>query len=383
MPPYIPPEIFSLICAEVVETCNLAVLCRTSQFSREEAQRILYHTVDLEGRGTRSVWSWAHAVTHNPRVAKRVHALSLQLAEDRKLEPGDLTKIQRALHACTNLKELKVSCDEINRPVSLHGWVLDEAPFQLTKFANNYFSSFRLGPFWNAQSEIRALSLSHSFHTSFTFADGQLPNLIALKALSWHTLPHRRPLQRLGTSFTRDFSPLAQYSQTLTTLNLVRESVDHDVTLFGTITNILALLPALLHFGIAELVKLVRKPVPHIHHLNTLIQPGVRLVERSPAARLKGFSKLETFFLLLRNEIRFYRPRSNLMYEMDYDKDVEDLAFSIMVSASPTLRRVVVGAEAEADREFTCTVTRDLNSEIHKTYATHIDLEAVSMFWKP
>ncbi|KAJ7252095.1 hypothetical protein B0H12DRAFT_1233979 [Mycena haematopus] len=313
----------------------------------------------------RSVWSWTHAVTRNPHLAGCVHALSLQLAEDSKLEPDDVTKVQHALHACTNLKELKISCDETNRPECVHGWMLAEAPFRLTKFTNNYFSSRHLGNFWNAQSEIRVLSLSNSFYTSFAFADGQLPNLTALRALSWHTLPHGRPLQRLETSFTRDFSPLAQYSQTLTTLNLVREWVDHDVTLFRTITSILALLPALLHFGIAELVKLV----------------DLRLVERSPAARLGGFSKLETFFLLLRNEIRFFRPHSNLMYEMDYDKDVECLALSIM-AASPTLRRVIVGAEAQVDREFTCTVTRDVDGEIHKTYGTQIDLEAVSMFWK-
>ncbi|KAF7376659.1 hypothetical protein MSAN_00082700 [Mycena sanguinolenta] len=369
---HIPPEIFLLICAEVEEPPTLAALCRTSPIFRDEAQRVLYRTIDLEGRDIRSFWSWAHAVTQNPHLAGRVHALSLQLPEDRKLAPADVTKIQRALHACVNLKELKLSCNEANGSESLHGWMLDGAPFRLTKFANTYFSSVYLEKsFWNTQSEIRALSLPrmHPSMTPAMFDAGRLPNLIAFGALPWQALPPGRPLQRLETSFSRDVPPLAQYSRTLTTLNLVRESLDNDVTLFRTITNIVGLLPALLHFGIAELVR----------------RAGVRLVERSPATLLQGFSRLETFFLFFRNEIRFFRPHSNLIYEMDYDKDVEDLAVSIMESASPTLRRVVVGSEAQVDevgREFTCTVTRDGDGEIHKSHAKKIDFDAVSMFWK-
>ncbi|KAJ6456392.1 hypothetical protein C8R45DRAFT_577453 [Mycena sanguinolenta] len=368
----IPPEICLLICAEVKEPSILAALCQTSPIFRDEAQRTLYRTINLEGRDIHCFWSWAHAVTHNPHLAGRVHALSLQLPEDRKLAPADVTKIQRALHACVNLKELTLSC-EPNGSESFHGWMLDGAPFRLTKFANTYFSSVYLEKsFWNTQSEIRVLSFPrmHSTSISAMFGSGRLPNLIALRASPWRALSPGRPLERLETSFSRDLSPLAQYSRTLTTLNLVRESLDNDVTLFRTIPDIVGLLPALLHLGIAELAR----------------QPGVRLVERTPATQMKGFSRLETFFLFLRNEIRFYRPHSNLVYEMDNDKDIENLAVSIMESASPTLRRVVVGSEAkvdEVDRELTCTVTRDGDNEIHKTYANKMDFETVSMFWTP
>ncbi|KAJ7252103.1 hypothetical protein B0H12DRAFT_1233987 [Mycena haematopus] len=333
----IPCEISSLICAEVEERCNLATLCRTSRVFREEAQRILYHTIDLEGRGMRSVWSWAHAVIRNPHVAKRVHALSLQLSED----------------------QLRISCNEADRSECIQGWILQDAPFRLTKFANSYFNCSSLGDFWNTQSDIRVLSFPRSYDT---FSQGQLPTLIAFGAISWYALPDGRPLQRLETGLARDFSPLAQYSQTLTTLNLVRKSVDHDVTLYGTIKSILALFPALLHFGIAELVK----------------QPETRLVELCPAARLGKFPKLETFFLLLRNFDRIHRR--NHFYHMDSGQDVADLACSIM-HACPKLRRVVVGAEVQV--ELTCTVTRDIDGNVHTSLGTKINFGAVSMFWKP
>ncbi|KAF8143348.1 hypothetical protein K438DRAFT_1783849 [Mycena galopus ATCC 62051] len=258
---HVPLEICSIICTQVDDPSTLAALCRTSRSFRDEAQRILYHTIDLGGHPIRHVKSWARAITRNAHLAGRVHALSLQLPQARKLaesDSEDVSKIQRALHSCINLKELKftgVNLEALRRPKHAYVWILDDAPFWLTKFDNSYFATGALKRFWPAQSDIRVLSLPHSIDAPTVFADGQLPNLIALRVPQWPVLPQGRPLQRLETGFTNDFSPLAHYSGTLTTLNLVCEW--YYPGLLGPITNIPTLLPALLHFGIAECVKLL------------------------------------------------------------------------------------------------------------------------------
>lgn len=264
--PRIPAEICASICAEV-EPVDLVALCRTSRLFRDEAQRILYHTVDLQGRPMRSLRSWALAVTRHSHLGERVHALSLELPETLKLSASDGMKIKRALRACINLKELKVSCEEDFgpnvRPDASSGWMVNEASFRLTKFANTYFSSRSTTKFWDAQSEIRVLSIPHIY--GFPFADEQLPNLIAIGGLQLYSLPVGRPLQRIETCFHPDFSPIARFSQTLTTLNIVQTILDHNSTLADTVTSIVDLLPALVHFGIAELEQYVRRPFRYIH----------------------------------------------------------------------------------------------------------------------
>ncbi|KAJ6594586.1 hypothetical protein B0H19DRAFT_1247247 [Mycena capillaripes] len=364
----LPPEICVLICAEVEDPGKLAILCRTSRLFLDQAQRILYHTVDLEGRPMRSVRSWALAVTRHSHLAERVHALSLQLPETLKLSPSDATKVQRALSACVNLKELKFSCIEVyghgNRPDSIHGWMINEAPFRLTKFANTYFNFSWITDFWIAQSQIRVLSIPHSYSSSLS-TKAWLPNLIAVAVSSLQALPVERPLQRIEASIQRDFSLLAQFSRTLTTLNLVGEWVDHELTLFDVVANIADLLPALVHLGISELVKRDRS-----------------IVERAPMGALQRFSGLETFVILVRNVVRFTDIHAPRIYKLENEKDLEDLG-SAIITACLTLRRVVVGAEAQLDRELTCTLTRILDGKIQSDRGAKMNLDAVSMFWKP
>jgi hypothetical protein len=176
-------------------------------------------------------------------------------------------KIKRALRTCINLKELKVSCEEDFgpnvRPDASSGWMVNEASFRLTKFANTYFSSRSTTKFWDAQSEIRVLSIPHIY--GFPFADEQLPNLIAIGGLQLYSLPVGRPLQRIETCLHPDFSPIARFSQTLTTLNIVQTILDHNSTLADTVTSIVDLLLALVHFDIAELEQYVRRPFRYIH----------------------------------------------------------------------------------------------------------------------
>ncbi|KAJ7162246.1 hypothetical protein C8R46DRAFT_346577 [Mycena filopes] len=239
----------------------------------------------------RSTKSWCLAVTRHSHLAERVHALSLQLPESTGLSPADGTKIYGALMRCVNLKQLKVVFEKTSTnsgPNSIHGWLINDCPFRLTQFTNSYFHFGWIEEFWEAQSEIRVLSAPDSSALALKTLGDWLPNLIAVKTAYVQALPDGRPLERIEAGFAhrRDFSPLAQYSRTLTTLNLVRQWFDRDASFFDAITAIAELLPALVNFGITE-VDRQRYPV----------------TEPSCGRIFHRFSRLETFVFLVRNRV--------------------------------------------------------------------------------
>ncbi|KAJ7681002.1 hypothetical protein DFH06DRAFT_434116 [Mycena polygramma] len=370
MPLAIPLEVCSLICAAVEDRTELATLCRTSRFFRDEAQRILYRRVNL-GRPIRLLRSLALAVTRHPHLAERVHTLALRLPEALVMSPSDGSKIKDTFTACVNLKELRMSCAEMypyGSQDSIDGWMLKGAPFRLTKFANSYFGIHQyLMDFLDEQPEIRVFSTSRH-HGRYPLRDGDLPNLIAISVASLYSLPAARPLQRIETEFQHDYSPLAQYSGTLTTLNLVRESEwDQDTTLSETVIMIADMLPALVHLGITDRTE----------------NPADSITERSPMATLNRFSKLETFVLLVPNGFMFFHETSPRVYEMDDEKDLEDLG-SAIITACPNLHRVVVGSDVQRlNRVLTYTLTRTPDGRISSNRGYELDSDAVSIFWDP
>jgi hypothetical protein len=205
----------------------------------------------------RTVKSWARTVTRHSHLAERVHALALRLPATLTFDAQDATKIARALSRCSNLKELRVA-SQVDTPhlsverTCIHGWMINEAPFRLTKFENTYFEDSRITAFWKAQTEIRVLSIPC---TSSCFENQLLPNVIAIRTSHLHDLPAGRPLQRIETTFHRDLAPLMQYAGTLTTLNLRREWRNHELSISDMLVDIANLLPSLAHLGITELRK--------------------------------------------------------------------------------------------------------------------------------
>ncbi|KAF7338031.1 hypothetical protein MVEN_02027100 [Mycena venus] len=367
----IPPEICAIICSEVQDSRSLAILCRTSRLFYGEAQRLFYHSADLRGRSMRVVKKWARAVTKHAHLAARVHALALQLPDTLKFDVSDATTIGCALAKCLNLKELKISGDTTMYGSSscIHGWMINDCEFRLTKFDNQYFSDGWITDFWKKQTEIRVLSIPDS--TCLRNDTQLLPAVIAVGTKYLQNLPQRRALQRIETTFHRDFSPLLQYKDTLTTLYLRRDWVDHTVDVEHTITAIAAMLPVLLHFGVFESRKLARCP----------------FVVRPPTTTLRRFIKLETFTLQVRNICRFTGLANHLptpeSYDLAVSGDVETLSYAIM-KAFPTLWRVAIGAEVVKDQELTCILTKTRAGEIHMEAGTTFDaFGPLSMFWNP
>ncbi|KAF7352306.1 Fungal-trans domain-containing protein [Mycena venus] len=343
----LPPEIYAAICDEVEESCTLALLCSTSPLFLDLAQRILYLSVDLRGCGMRAIKSWALAVTRHAHLAQRMHALALKLPDAPTLDTLDAMKIGRALSRCVNLKELRLAGGmPTYRNNYIHAWMVTEGTFRLHKFENLYFANWWSEDFSNAQTEIRVLSIPYC--RKLPSFENRLSNVVALGTASLHGLPAGKPLQRVETGLHKDFSPLAQYSQSLTTLNVCGQWIHGDFSISEVLAAIATSLPALLHLGVTEL-----KKESVLHNVKT------------PTPILQYFRKLETFILHVRNIHRFLdeEPPSPISYDMEIATDIEDLGMAIM-NASPTLWRAAIGGEVTSGQEMTRVLMRS-SGKIH------------------
>ncbi|KAJ7202029.1 hypothetical protein GGX14DRAFT_654533 [Mycena pura] len=318
-----------------------------------------------------------------PPGAERMHALSFELPHPESLSlSSDAVKIARALGRCINLKELSVYCEGHHifspSPVAIQGWIVSKCPFRLTKFTNAYFRNSFLSGFWSAQAEIRVLSLP-AFAQTFPCYDDQLPNLIAVEAADLQALPTGRPLQRIQVGFPRDFqdfSILARFSPTLTTLNLFQGYRNYTFYL-RTVEIVARHLPMLLHFGIGEICT-----------LHTQIQAS----DESPLPALAKLTRLETLFLYTHNIATFRDATNNILYPVNTPLDLKTFGLAIM-DACPQLLQAAIGAhvyrtaiqERKGDKgsELTCTLTRSEVGEVLSLNGTGFEFPAVSKFWEP
>ncbi|KAJ7162225.1 hypothetical protein C8R46DRAFT_1103916 [Mycena filopes] len=356
MAPSIPPEICETICTEV-DPADLPMLCKTSRLFRDQVQRILYHTVDLGNcRKSRSLKSWCWAVTHNSRLAERVHTLVLRLPVPLDLGPKDVTTIRRALQACVNLKDLTVFPDKVHLdtpPESIDAYMMDELPFRLTKFTNSYFVFAFLDKFFTTQPDIQVVSMpcfkdarDREFH---------LPRLVAFGFCPFHLLPPRSPLQRLWTNIQPDISPLRNYSASLTSLHV---NLPLEATISRTILSIVELSPGLMHLAI------------------TMNWPLYCHSQLPPVASLRQFSGLESFILVSQ-----YLPPSDspFWYHMHMtDEDAKDFGSALM-KACPTLSRAVVGGPTHQFYTFTRT---PVDASIHSESGSEFEFGDVYMSWQ-
>ncbi|KAJ7288029.1 hypothetical protein C8J57DRAFT_1278767 [Mycena rebaudengoi] len=371
--PVLPPEIYAYIC-EQVDPAQLGPVCRVSRLLRDQAQRILYRTVDLRGRKIKSVRSWCLAVTRHSHLAERVHSLSLQPPSD--LDPADAERISIALRKCTNLKSLTVLRVRIPYTSgSLHTWMLEDCPFRLTAFTNSYFNPGRLEKVWDTQREIRVLSFPETFPPSaFTMNPGTpLPNLIALEVpchgplgAMRHLANINRPLQRIQMQVVQSLPDLSQFSRTLTTLTLGRSAwYTGNPSIEDIFLSVARMLPELLHLGISE-------PKAAMYH-----------AEDVPINALGRFSRIETLVLELSSIVRFARHTSNpsIFFHLDSPDNLHEFGLTIM-QACPTLRQTALAITTPAAEKFTCILARTLGSDtIHAEAGTSFNFDAVSKFW--
>ncbi|KAJ7448360.1 hypothetical protein FB451DRAFT_1289145 [Mycena latifolia] len=341
----IPPE----ICCQIAEHCNpgrLGLLCRVSSDFLVEGQRILYRTVDLRNSSMRKIKAWCLAVTRNENLACLVHSLALRLPD--VLRPADAEQLGPALARCTQLKELEIlhqlhEPDYVTRGFTIQWWILNQSSFRLTKFRNKYFRMdlfvFGMAQFWDAQCELRVLSIPHAGNFPCR-DDTQLPSLVALET-SAQALPlGPRPLECLKVHITYDIfrlAPLQSCASTLTTLTVVLHLPDILVT---------------------EIVNAVREAVPNILHFNITQMRGTfpPTSVDSLIPLFTGFQKLESVVLQVREALRDHATAPSTWQA---ERLAEWKLFGCaLMDTSKTLRRVEIGTNAVLDIERTYIFTR-------------------------
>ncbi|KAJ7737147.1 hypothetical protein DFH07DRAFT_95782 [Mycena maculata] len=384
----LPPE----ICAKICESLSLkdrVTLCRTSRLLADQAQRLIYRTVDLSHSTPLALRSWCLAVTRHSQLAEHVHVLSMGLPIDLSFS-SDVGKIARALSRCVNLKELSIHPDNSgpfgalyeSQSSSIQGWIITKCPFRLTKFSNSYFRNSFISQFWTPQSEIRVLAIPNCTH-NFPIYDDQLPHLIALEVGDVRSLPVGRALQRIQLRWGRytagsveQLSALSRYSATLMTLNLLQTSVTPLVSTLRIFDKVAQELPLLLHLGITEIDKYTKD----------------RFAEDAPLNVLAKFTQLQTFVIYCQKINAFRDLALARVYQLDEMPGLEAFGRAVM-EACPTLRRVDVGAPVFSAtdmegwnpqlrrKELACALTRTATGDIEVECGTRFNFHAVAMFW--
>lgn len=233
----LPPEICGLVCQDaVLGRGDLRALCAVSRSFRDEAERLLYTSVHLNN--LRHIKSWCLSLVRRPHLPPRVHSVSFTMPSPAVLTPADMSKIMRALHACSGLRELEVLRDR-SMPVgdSIQSWVLEGHTFKLSKFTNTYFDAHSLVGFLVQQSGIRTLVLKSSPTSSLPASI--LPNLTTIdtfaaiiRQIGNSAWEQDRSLQHMQYQMSHSFDDeelstfvtLSRFSDTLTSLSIHRVS---------------------------------------------------------------------------------------------------------------------------------------------------------------
>ncbi|KAF7305744.1 hypothetical protein HMN09_00727800 [Mycena chlorophos] len=366
----LPTELIALICTQSNDHATVASLCRVARRFVAPAQDHLFRTVDLEEKPLRILRSWCSTVAKHRVLAERVHALSLQLPGTLAFMSADVEKVSKALKACKNLKELRVTNEMSGRVDSMLEWLVSKAPFMLTKFTNSYFHPSYLDAFFARQADLQVLAVPFGGSFPADIVGDKLPNLIAVSA-SLDSIPTDRPVQRIETPYQHNLSHLAYFSKTLTTLSLISYSTERRF-FEGALNLIHEAVPQLVHLSLVQR-----------RRTSTFLPWAIE----TPAARLKRFKKLQTFTLVTRNILNFARDGASgtidKMYEAKSPENLRELAAEIL-EACPTMRRVVIGTEVKPEPELLYTATRSSeDGEVKGWLENEIDLRRISMFWAP
>ncbi|KAF7315980.1 hypothetical protein MIND_00115000 [Mycena indigotica] len=368
---HLPPEICALICS-MVEFETLLKLCRVSHSFRNQTQRIVYRSVNLQRCSRAKRMTWFRSMSRNPQLGAYLHTL--------RIPPIDLEEGQRlafVLKKCPHLNVLDFQGLNVNNGYScdaIHTWVIDNMPFRLTHFTNSYFRSTFLTSFWKKQTGIKVLSLplvSSADRLVFPCHDGQLPNLIGLEVPNTLMLPtNSRPLQRIQlqghlnarqTMF--DLTVLARFSSTLTTLNLCLVAMPPFPSTLHTIAQAV---PNLTYLGLAD------KVFPWSH-------------QQFPRSELLALKRLKNLVILSHHTMVINDASNAQNYTF---RDLRSMT-QLFMDTCPSLEQTIIGRHGRVrdlahgqllDR--TCRMQRVKETkELVVEMQGDVDFDVVAKFW--
>lgn len=190
----LPLELYRSIFELVVDPNDLSNLCLASRFCEQEAERLLYRSINL-GRDTAKLEYWALTMVESPGKAEQVKHLSItfdiSLIVLSCMLQETLELVARALRALPNLTTLALCGHSLAMMNPVNAWMLDGCTFQLTAFHNQVFPMSGLQGFLAAQPKIREWRQADSMAESALLGAGSassslilLPRLLSLRCHS-------------------------------------------------------------------------------------------------------------------------------------------------------------------------------------------------------
>jgi hypothetical protein len=241
LPKALPVDVYCTICRHTA-TKNLTTLCRVSKMFQEEAERILYYSVDITHMTDgEHLMSWCNNTAESQRRSICVHTLRFPAVFNSLSQDATPTSslhvqksIARALRAFVNLSDLslRIGLSEGEGTPSLLRWTFEGCRFSLTAFSGN-FPGLTKDDIWNVISEhpgIRYWVPSDPFLKSLSFIPSNvLPRVADVLFVRPDAIKYLvgRPIKRLAWVFQSFRHMRSEGTAAMIHLQLFKRSLTH------------------------------------------------------------------------------------------------------------------------------------------------------------
>ena len=241
LPTVLPVDVYSIICRHTAIN-DLTTLCRVSKMFQDEAERILYYSVDITHIADgEHLMSWCNNIAASQRRSIRVHILRFPatfLSPPQDATPTSSLHIQQAnaqaLRAFVNLSDLslRIGSAEGEGIPSLLRWSFEGCRFSLTAFSGN-FLGLTLDDIWNVVSHhpnIRYWTPSHPFLKSLSsIPSNVLPQVADVVFVRPDAIKYLvgRPIQCLAWLFQSFFHTRSEGTTAMIHLQAFRLTLTH------------------------------------------------------------------------------------------------------------------------------------------------------------
>jgi hypothetical protein len=185
--PALPMELYRPIFQEIDSKGELCSLSRVSRSMQAEAERLLYHKLEL--MGNRDIIMICERIRSTPRIRPYVRECQLKAHWDRSpCLRSFYTLVAFALSKLTNLRRLAI-LDAFGFLITFT-WILKNCRFKLRKFQSHLKFDRNLLSFLESQVELKDLGVLTIMHTAISvnlssrFSSQFLPNLVILRCIN-------------------------------------------------------------------------------------------------------------------------------------------------------------------------------------------------------
>ena len=234
-------DVYSTICRHTA-TKDLATLCRVSKTFQDEAERILYYSVNITHMTDgEHLMCWCNNTAESQRRSMRVHTLRFPARFNSPPQDAAPTSnlhvqkaIARALRAFVNLSDLslRMGLPEGEGTPSLLQWSFEGCRFSLTAFSGN-FPGLTPDDVWNVISEhpnIRYWTPSNRFLESLSFIPSNvLPSVADVVFVRPDAIKYLvgRPIKRLAWFFQSFPHTISEGTAAMIHLQLFKRTLTH------------------------------------------------------------------------------------------------------------------------------------------------------------